>query len=116
MCATCGCSEGAKATVTNLATGEKILIADHHHLHVHGNDHHQHDQDHYRDHDHEHHVREHGTPATVTLEQAVLQKNNALAVRNRAWFEGREILALNLVSSPGAGKTTLLERTMRDLK
>ena len=29
---------------------------------------------------------------------------------------GREILALNLVSSPGAGKTTLLERTIRDLK
>ena len=56
------------------------------------------------------------SPATVTLEQAVLQKNDALAVRNRAWFEGREILALNLVSSPGAGKTTLLERTIRDLK
>ena len=116
MCTTCGCSEGAKATVTNLATGEKILIADHHHLHVHGNDHHHHDHDHDRDHDHEHHVHEHGTPATVTLEQAVLQKNDALAVRNRAWFEGREILALNLVSSPGAGKTTLLERTIRDLK
>ena len=28
---------------------------------------------------------------------------------------GREILAVNLVSSPGAGKTTLLERTIRDL-
>ena len=45
MCATCGCSEGAKATVTNLATGEKILIADHHHLHVHGHQHHHHDHD-----------------------------------------------------------------------
>ena len=39
-----------------------------------------------------------------------------MAEKNRAWFEGREILALNLVSSPGAGKTTLLERTIRDLK
>lgn len=39
-----------------------------------------------------------------------------LAAKNRAWFAGREILALNLVSSPGAGKTTLLERTIRDLK
>jgi hydrogenase nickel incorporation protein HypB len=37
-------------------------------------------------------------------------------VKNRAWFAGREILALNLVSSPGAGKTTLLERTISDLK
>ena len=112
MCATCGCSEGAKATVTNLATGEKILIADHHHLHVHGHDHHHHDHDH----DHEHPVHEYGVPETVTLEQAVLQKNDALAARNRAWFEGREILTLNLVSAPGAGKTSLLERTIRDLK
>ncbi|WP_409410872.1 hydrogenase nickel incorporation protein HypB [Bradyrhizobium sp. sBnM-33] len=38
-----------------------------------------------------------------------------MAATNRAWFSGREILALNLVSSPGAGKTTLLERTIRDL-
>ena len=46
----------------------------------------------------------------------MLAKNDRLAARNRGWFEGREILALNLVSSPGAGKTTLLERTIRDLK
>lgn len=46
----------------------------------------------------------------------MLAKNDALAARNRAWFAGREILALNLVSSPGAGKTTLLERTIRELK
>jgi hydrogenase nickel incorporation protein HypB len=38
-----------------------------------------------------------------------------LAARNRTWFDGREIFALNLVSAPGAGKTTLLERTIRDL-
>lgn len=52
----------------------------------------------------------------VTLEARVLAKNDLLAARNRGWFEGRGILALNLVSSPGAGKTTLLERTIRDLK
>jgi hydrogenase nickel incorporation protein HypB len=51
----------------------------------------------------------------VALEQAVLARNNQLAERNRGWFAGRNILALNLVSSPGAGKTTLLERTIRDL-
>ena len=39
-----------------------------------------------------------------------------IAARNRAWFAGREMLAVNLVSSPGAGKTTLLERTIRDLR
>jgi hydrogenase nickel incorporation protein HypB len=53
---------------------------------------------------------------TVDIERAILAKNDRLAERNRAWFEGREILALNLVSSPGAGKTSLLERTIRDLK
>ena len=51
----------------------------------------------------------------VELEARILAKNDALAERNRAWFSGREILALNLVSSPGAGKTSLLERTIRDL-
>ncbi len=31
------------------------------------------------------------------------------------WPAGREILALNLVSSPGSGKTSLLERTIREI-
>ena len=48
----------------------------------------------------------------ISLEQAVLARNDEIAARNRGWFEGRGILALNLVSSPGAGKTTLLERTI----
>ena len=51
----------------------------------------------------------------VEREARLLAKNEAVAARNRAWFAGREILALNLVSSPGAGKTTLLERTIKDL-
>ena len=51
----------------------------------------------------------------MTLEQQILAKNNLLAERNRGWFAGRGILALNMMSSPGAGKTTLLERTIRDL-
>jgi hydrogenase nickel incorporation protein HypB len=60
--------------------------------------------------------RQHAGGAMVELETRILAKNDALAAKNRAWFAGREILALNLVSSPGAGKTTLLERTIRDLK
>jgi hydrogenase nickel incorporation protein HypB len=51
----------------------------------------------------------------VNVGTRILAKNDALAAKNRAWFAGREILALNLASSPGAGKTTLLERTIRDL-
>ena len=45
----------------------------------------------------------------------MLAKNSLQAERNRGWLEGRNILALNLVSSPGAGKTALLERTIQDV-
>jgi len=44
------------------------------------------------------------------------RRDSVAAAHNRAWFAGREVLAVNLMSSPGAGKTTLLERTIRDLK
>lgn len=117
MCTTCGCSSNAKATVTDLETGKTVELAHDHHRHVHahhkhahphGHGHHHHD-----DHDHSH-TRMHGT--TLTLEADLLAKNNRLAERNRGWFEGRNILSLNLVSSPGSGKTTLLERTITDLK
>jgi hydrogenase nickel incorporation protein HypB len=99
---------------------------DHQHGHSHEHDHvhadgarhrHAHDDGHH-DHGHSHdHDREaRSTNDVVALETRILAKNDALAAKNRAWFAGREILALNLVSSPGSGKTTLLERTIRDLK
>jgi hydrogenase nickel incorporation protein HypB len=109
MCTTCGCGEGARVTVVEL--GEEHVHADgtkHRHSHaVHSHDDHHHDHEHHHDHPHTH---------TVELETRVLAKNDALAAQNRAWFAGREILALNLVSSPGSGKTTLLERTIRELQ
>jgi len=122
MCETCGCSDGAKITVINLKTGKTFEASSEHHgggahAHAHGHEHgHNHTREHdhaRRAHDHHHHHHEHAT--TVLLEQAVLAKNDALAERNRAWFAGREMFALNLVSGPGAGKTTLLERTLEDL-
>ncbi|TCO62408.1 hydrogenase nickel incorporation protein HypB [Actinocrispum wychmicini] len=58
-------------------------------------------------------VHGHGHTHTVDLEQKVLARNDELAERNRKWLAEREILALNLMSSPGSGKTTLLERTIR---
>ena len=64
-------------------------------------------------HDHRH---DHGHKTILHLEQDILQQNNLLAERNRGFFEGRNILALNLVSSPGSGKTSLLERTLTDLR
>lgn len=59
------------------------------------------------------HARVHGT--TLNIEQEILAKNNRLAELNRQWLKARNILLLNLMSSPGAGKTTLLEHTLRDL-
>jgi len=96
---------------------------EHDHVHTDGIKHshgHGHDDEHTHSHASEHH-HDHDNPArsadaVVELETRILAKNDALAAKNRAWFAGREILALNLVSSPGAGKTTLLERTIRDLK
>jgi hydrogenase nickel incorporation protein HypB len=119
MCATCGCSD----------TGAAVLIAENGRIiaNGHGRDHGEHDHDHATEHGarepipHHHgdgnlnHVHPGQASTVVTLERAVLAKNDALAARNRAWFAERGIVALNLVSSPGSGKTSLLERTIRDL-
>jgi hydrogenase nickel incorporation protein HypB len=51
----------------------------------------------------------------VVLEQKVLARNDHVAEHNRAWLAARDIVAVNLMSSPGSGKTTLLERTIREL-
>ena len=94
MCATCGCSGTAVVRL------------------VHEHDDHEHD-DHEHD-GHQHGGHEHGSPGderTVQLQQKVLAKNDRLAGANRDWLRQRNILAINLMSSPGAGKTTLLERT-----
>ncbi len=95
MCATCGCSEEH----------------DHAHAHDHG---HGHDHPHDHPHDHAHDSHDPRPGSVVRLERDILAKNDALAARNRGYFEGRGVFALNLVSGPGAGKTSLLERTIRD--
>jgi hydrogenase nickel incorporation protein HypB len=112
MCVTCGCSDDNEATITNMEN-------EHHHTHTlpdgtvitHSHHHENH-------HSHEPaaniHAKIHNT--TISLEQEILGKNNLLAAQNRGWFKGKNILALNLMSSPGAGKTTLLTRTINDLK
>jgi hydrogenase nickel incorporation protein HypB len=50
---------------------------------------------------------------TVRIEQNLLARNDHLAEHNRAWLDVREIVAINLMSSPGAGKTSLLEASAR---
>jgi hydrogenase nickel incorporation protein HypB len=90
MCATCGCGDD----------GATVTLAGHGHPH---------------DHTHPHDHHEHPHTETISLEQRVLAKNDALAEQNRQWLAQRGILAFNITSSPGAGKTTLLERTIRHL-
>jgi hydrogenase nickel incorporation protein HypB len=95
MCATCGCE-----------SSEHSIVHDHDHGHAH--DHHHHNHDHGHSHS--------NCKSIVEVEKDILHQNNLLAARNRGYFDAKNILALNLVSSPGSGKTTLLERTLTDLK
>jgi hydrogenase nickel incorporation protein HypB len=83
------------------------------HTHTHEHDHHHDHGDHPHDHYHADHHHSHGRE--IAVEQDILSKNNLLAERNRGFFEAKNILALNLVSSPGSGKTSLLERTIKDI-
>jgi hydrogenase nickel incorporation protein HypB len=53
---------------------------------------------------------------TVSVLQNLLKKNDDQAEHNRAHFDARGILAINLMSSPGSGKTALLEATIAALK
>lgn len=87
MCATCGCDANGNVS-------------------IHQPDHHDH---------HEHH-HPHQQKKIIDVEKDVLHENNLLAERNRGYFDAKNILALNLVSSPGSGKTSLLEKTLIDLK
>jgi len=128
MCVTCGCSGPGAALPTDPVgkqTGAAAVGG--WHTHADGTSHsHAHDQAHAHAPDTSpdtspvngdaamQHAQLHGR--TVRLEQDLLAKNQLLAERNRGWFAGRDVLALNLVSSPGSGKTSLLERTIRDLQ
>lgn len=104
MCETCGCGLPDNQGVKILKPGT--------------GDPHTHDEqghDHQHDHEHPHHHHGHTRTETIQVQEDILSANNLVAARNRGYFEGRDIFALNLMSSPGAGKTTLLEKTIQDL-
>lgn len=66
---------------------------------------------------HRHHQAPHlSATRRVQIETDILARNNAHAAANRRLFRERNILALNLLSSPGSGKTSLLIRTLTDLQ
>lgn len=87
MCATCGCDAHESSMVYPLE-----------------------DHDHSHDHSHTHEKK------ILSVERDILYHNNLLAASNRGYFDAKNIVALNLVSSPGSGKTSLLEKTLMDLK
>lgn len=138
MCDSCGCGHGDGVTIRKPGdTDHPDNHRDHEHVHTHEHDHehngekhtHGHSHTHSHSHDHEEHEQgshthahdhnhtdhNHNHGKEIEVEQDILGKNNLLAERNRGYFEAKNILTLNLVSSPGSGKTSLLEKTIKDL-
>jgi hydrogenase nickel incorporation protein HypB len=109
MCGTCGCGTD-EATMIEIESGRRVALDAPDFVHAHEG-HHGHGHDHAHDHDHGH-----GHVTTIELNARIMAKNDLAAARNRGWFEGRDVFALNVMSAPGAGKTTLLERTVAQLK
>lgn len=117
MCENCGCNQPTHFHVHAMQErgGNGYGLA-HGHVHVDGHGHHHHHHDHAHDHGHSHHGHGgNGATRTVEVLQSLMDKNDRLAERNRGFFLGRGLIALNLMSSPGAGKTTLVEKTLEAL-
>ncbi len=106
MCTTCGC--GVTDDIKIQTPGEISEMITELNIHTH--------HDHNHDHPHTHHHHHHHDRTIIDVEQDILQQNQLLAERNRGYFLGKNIFAINLVSSPGSGKTSLLERTLADNK
>lgn len=119
MCTVCGCD-----TPAEVKPGKGHRPHDHQH-------HHDHDQSHAHCHVHTHghgenldygagkagvHVPGQSQERLIEIERDILGRNDSLAAKNRAELEAREIVTINLLSSPGSGKTTLLTETLQTLK
>ena len=65
--------------------------------------------EHHEAHEHLHHNPQLNDAKTITVIQKILDKNDHEAEHNRAHFNSKGILGINLMSSPGSGKTALLE-------
>ncbi len=97
----------------------------HTHTHADGTTHsHPHTHDGHTDHAHDAHEHSHDAHAhpvlneskTIDVIEKILCENDKEAAHNRAHFDEKKILCVNLMSSPGAGKTTLLEATIKAAK
>ena len=142
MCSVCGCGTARIGDTSPEKVSNQGHAHDHDHSHDHGHNHHDDGHHHDHGHTHEHHLERelvqggtegdantinygHGLAGLhvsglsqdriVTIERAILSRNDALAQDNRTYLESHNIFALNLVSSPGSGKTSLLVRAITDL-
>ena len=123
MCESCGCGivdgvsiDGVRVPRDPQDHGHSHT-RDHDHGHTHDPAHphaHDHGDGHTHDHDHPHPHGE-GESRTVSVQRAILEKNDRLAERNRGFFQAKGLFVLNVLSSPGAGKTTFIERMAADL-
>ena len=52
----------------------------------------------------------------IKINKKILEKNEDFAAANRKFFKKKNILCINMISSPGSGKTTILEKTVKALK
>ena len=52
----------------------------------------------------------------IAVIKNILEANDRIAQENRAIFDEKGLMVINLMSSPGAGKTCLLEKTINALK
>jgi hydrogenase nickel incorporation protein HypB len=53
---------------------------------------------------------------TIPVVRKVLERNEAAAAQNRAWFNQRGVLCVNVLGGPGSGKTSLLEALIPHLR
>lgn len=71
-------------------------------------------------HTHSHlHKDDHNTKRSIqkiSLRDNILSENDHIAAHNRQFFSDKNIIAVNMMSSPGAGKTSLLTKTLNELK
>ncbi len=95
MCIECGCGRPGRPKIDGKPAKLTFAPSDRKAPHV------------FAAHDHEH--------RTVDVHQSIFAANDRKAAENRALFESRALLVLNVVSSPGSGKTTLVQRTIERL-
>ena len=51
----------------------------------------------------------------IEVVKNILDANEQMAAENKVFFQGRGLVAVNIMASPGAGKTSLILRTIEEL-